>query len=1090
MAEDKRQGRKTPAYTDRERIAGTKLDAATYLGIVKDNYDPTRSGRLQVWIPDFGGTQNETEANDPVFWRSVSYASPFFGATFQSSKSDRNSFETVNHTYGMWMVPPDIGNQVLCTFVNGDPSRGYWFACVNPTLSHNMVPAIGTHPVLADIPEFLEPSIDKTGPKPQVFPTTEFNEYHEGQDYTAYSDNFYKNPRPIHDWQANILLKQGLDIDGVRGAISSSSQRETPSKVFGISTPGRAYKNDPADDPDYVDKVNTGRLTDKDIAVTSRKGGHQFVMDDGDILGKDQLIRLRTAAGHQILMNDNEKIMYIANSEGSVWIELAGSGHLHIFTSGGFNLHTQGDLNLHSDKNVNVHSEKNINFYASNEFNVNASKVNITGSDSILAYGGKVNIGSGSFMNLGASTVNVGASGEIQINGSKIELNKTAGGNSITGATIQQYTHNATGYISDPNVKPRNVWREQVAAAQSIVSVLPQHEPWTRQGAGIQVTGDAPLTTVNTSICPPKKGAPPSYTLPPPNAADLDRGKVRGAPYKWSTDKPFIEKVKSISAALNLNYIDMLACMNLETGGTFDPAITNSLGYTGLIQFGVDACRACGTTTAKIRTLSRVEQCDFVLKYFQINQLNQKAPTPRLVDIYLTILWPAGVGKPDEYVIFKPNSAAQRANPGFDTAKKGYTTVADVAAKIQQNQEVVKQILANAGEQSATPVENKQVTDGAGNTLSQSNSTNTAKEDVGIAEASGVALLGDSCPAEYLNKADNYSPPSGIGSTAPQFSQIQVKAMMSELGYFESKLDYNKVTDETVIGKYQIDSEYLTNSARAYIKPDAYKQYGDSAVIYNESWTGKDGIYNLETFLEYKSVQDQIQFDEFTNNYASLVANGGIKPTDDICTAAGMLFVAHYFNSVELAKKWRDNGKDNTAANYFNHGRYSIDVLSANGAANPAPTDGPSGENTSGINPDDVLVFTAGSGDRAHFDQLDGAFKTALLKLAQAYKDKSGSKVTITSAYRSPAEQEAIYAKWLAAGGSDSRPTAGGITTPAKPMSQGGKLNAHGQGIAIDSSQAAILASSFNLSDYGLSWGGNYAKADPVHIYLSTYTPK
>jgi len=1089
MAEDKRQGRKTPIHTDREKVAGTKLDAATYIGIVKDNYDPTRSGRLQIWIPDFGSSQNEKEQNNPAFWRTVSYASPYFGSTYQPTKYEKNSFETVNHTYGMWMIPPDIGNQVLCTFVNGDPGRGYWFACINPTLSHGMVPGMATNPKAdtSTVADYLKPSIDTAGPKPQVLPVVEFNE--NAPD--AISDNFYNNARPIHEFQANVLLKQGLDIDGIRGAITSSSQRETPSHVFGISTPGRAYGNDPADDPEYQYKVNRGEINDSTYAVRSRKGGHQFVMDDGDTMGKDQLIRLRTAGGHQILMNDNEKILYIANSEGSVWIELAGSGHLHIFSAAGFNLHTQGDMNLHSGKNVNVHAENNINLFASNECNITASKINATGSDSILAFGGKVNFGSGSFMNIGASTVNMGASGAIQLNGSKIDLNKTAGGNSIVGTVIQQNSHNITGFISDPQVTPRNVWREVVAGQQSIVSVLPQHEPWTRQGSnGIQVTGDAPLTVVNSSICPPKKGAPPSYTLPPPNSANLDKGKVKGQPYPWSTDNPFLEKIKSISSALNLNYIDMLACMNLETGGTFDPAITNSLGYTGLIQFGRDACRACGTTTTAIKELTRQDQCDYVLKYFQINQLNQKAPTPRLVDIYLTILWPAAVGKPDEYIVFQPGSAAQKANPSFDTAKKGYTTVADVAAAIQKNQDSVKQVLSNAGAQTQTPLENREISDGTGNVISSTNGTITSTEELGITEAAGKPLFGDTCPAESLNKSDNYNPPGGIGDSAPQFNQIQVKAMMSELGYLESQWDYTKTTDDTTIGKYQIDSEYLADPARAYIKPDAYKQYGDSAILYDESWTGKDSVNNLTTFLDYKSIQDAMQLDEFTTNYTDLKNNGGIKSTDDICTAAGMLFVAHYYRSTNKAKTWRDKNKDGTAANYFNHGRYAIDVLAANGAIVPVAGSGPAGENTSGINPDDVLVFTPGSGDRAHFDQLDGVFKSAILRLAQDYKNKTNSKVTITSAYRAPIEQEAIYNKWLAAGGGPNNPTAANITTPAKPISQGGKLNAHGQGIAIDSSQAEILASSFNLNDYGLFWGGNFAKPDKVHINLSSYVPK
>ena len=131
------QGLKLPKWADRNRAPSIRYDTATYMGVVKDNSDPVRLGRLRVWIPDFGGAESDEQS-----WQTVSYASPFFGATYVGPATANNAFTTTNHTYGMWMVPPDLNNQVLCTFVNGDPDRGYWFACVNPTLSHYMVPAL------------------------------------------------------------------------------------------------------------------------------------------------------------------------------------------------------------------------------------------------------------------------------------------------------------------------------------------------------------------------------------------------------------------------------------------------------------------------------------------------------------------------------------------------------------------------------------------------------------------------------------------------------------------------------------------------------------------------------------------------------------------------------------------------------------------------------------------------------------------------------------------------------------------------------------------------------------------------------------
>ena len=176
MAQDKVQGNQVPKWTSRDNVPGQRLDSATYIGIVKNNVDPTRSGRLQVWIPEFGNSQTDSESNS-VFWRTVSYASPYFGSTFHPEKSTNNTFVGTNQTYGMWMVPPDIGNQVLCTFVNGDPNRGYWFACISPTLSHYMVPGIAAgNKIESNVSAAISKSVLKSSTPPQSLPVSEFNE--------------------------------------------------------------------------------------------------------------------------------------------------------------------------------------------------------------------------------------------------------------------------------------------------------------------------------------------------------------------------------------------------------------------------------------------------------------------------------------------------------------------------------------------------------------------------------------------------------------------------------------------------------------------------------------------------------------------------------------------------------------------------------------------------------------------------------------------------------------------------------------------------------------------------------------------------
>ena len=1076
MAQDKVGGSKTSKLYDRDAIAGVKFDAATQLGVVKDNLSPGRDGRLRVWIPDFGGAET-----NPQMWRTVSYASPYAGVTYQPSTSKNNTFTGTQHSYGMWMVPPDIGNLVLCTFVNGDPDRGFWFACVPNHLSNWMTPGLAAGNVVdhATASDDIKGSlVSPTDPNPQYLPVSEFNENVEAN----INGTFYNNAKPVHEYQAKVLIRQGLDRDKVRGAISSSSQRETPSHVFGISTPGRALTKDPADDPNYADRVAAGGITNDQYAVPTRKGGHTFVMDDGDVNGIDQLIRLRTSEGHTLLMNDHDNIIFIINKDGTSWVELNDTG-VNVYTSGAFNVRAEGDINMHSDTNVNIQAKGKINMDSGISTNITSGQINIGGSDGTLIYGAKTEIGGASITVSSDGKLLVSAGGATTIEGATIDLDGGTGGNEITNPVIEKNVAADATFNSTTKL-----WSAVPSSTPSIVSSMPAHQPWTRTGAVAPAERQAQST-----ICPPRTGAPPAnYNFPAKNNNKLDRGTVKGIAAGWTTDDPFLTKVKDISAKLNLNYLDMLACMNLETGRTFDPAITNSLGYTGLIQFGeASGAKLCGTTCGDLRQMDRVTQCDYVYQYFVKNRLSTKAPNPRLVDIYLTILWPAAVGKADDYVVFPAGSNTYKANPGFDPGGKvGYITVGMIATAISSHLVEVKQALANAGVAGPGQVSSGSGTvwtDGSGNPINSGASAGAAATDQGIINSIGKEVQGDTCPLDTLNAATTYNPSGDVGDT-PMLIAQQVKSMMAELGYFESKFAADKV-EGSRIGKYQVDA--------ALLKTAGYVTSATATLSSNASWTGKDKITSQQDFFNAVAFQDIMQYNEFKTNYDALIANGGIKADDDICTAAGMLFVAHQFRSVDTAKKWRDSdaGTDalgKTGDVYFNQGRYAIDVLYASAIANlPAPlTPKSATPNTSGIEVGAVLRFAnQGSGTQSNFDQLDSDFKSRILKMADDYKKKTGSSITITSAYRSQADQDRIYQSWINAGGGPNNPTAGGITTPAKPVSQGGKGSPHNGGVAIDSSESKMVSRTVELAQYGLRWGGTFSKPDDVHIQLANVSP-
>jgi hypothetical protein len=513
MATNNRTGSKMVAWADRDSAKGSSLDTATFIGIVKNNLDPTRSGRLQVWIPDLGGSEN-----DSTTWRTVSYASPFFGSTYNPTAPKENSFKNTTHTYGMWAVPPDLDNQVLCTFVNGDPGRGYWFACVHSQMvGHYMVPGIAAGNAVesdtadANVKKYIDTQNGTSG-----VPVVEFNENNPD----SINSNFYNNKKPVHEAQFKQLLDQGLDKDRTRGSITSSSQRESPSTVFGISTPGRLV-NDPAKSDEFQQALEGDSLSEELFTKYSsgpRKGGHQFVMDDGDLDGTDNLVRLRTAGGHQILMNDQKRVMYIANASGSVWLEFADNGQMHVFSSGGMNFRSEGDINLHSDKNINITAKAKLNMTGVNNLNVESDDIKVRSINTMTLFAAEMNIGSSGSLNLYADGVgNFQAGGVLSCVGSTIQLNSGGGKAVAAPAKLPTMIHSDASRDD-----PSGPWQSVPRSLDSLCSIVPSHEPWNRvtgtdrltgappdgfgTGSGAQdiSIGGAPEKIIQPSICEPK----------------------------------------------------------------------------------------------------------------------------------------------------------------------------------------------------------------------------------------------------------------------------------------------------------------------------------------------------------------------------------------------------------------------------------------------------------------------------------------------------------------------------------------------------------------------------------------------------------
>lgn len=332
-----------------------------YLARIVSHLDPKYMGTLQVELLRETGNLKNRESNVIQ----AKYMSPFYGVTAFEHTDKNNTYNSTQKSYGMWMVPPDVGSIVMVIFVEGDPKRAYWIGCVQDDFMNFMVPGLAA----------TELSVEGGQKKP----VAEYNK----RVYDGSITDPTKVKKPQHPL-TDVLTQQGLLGDEARGITTSSARREVPSAVFGISTPG------PVDRRSGAPKGKIGKFESQVTdAFVSRLGGTTFVMDDGDdkFLRKthasdgppeyasvendekggkpdiphNELVRIRTRTGHQILLHNSEDLIYIANSRGTAWIELTSNGKIDIYAADSVSIHTGGDFNVTADRDINLTAGRDVN---------------------------------------------------------------------------------------------------------------------------------------------------------------------------------------------------------------------------------------------------------------------------------------------------------------------------------------------------------------------------------------------------------------------------------------------------------------------------------------------------------------------------------------------------------------------------------------------------------------------------------------------------------------------------------------------------------------------------------------------------------
>jgi len=478
MTESVQRSRGRPSNYKFDR-GGVPAEFGPFTGVVMSTVDPTRAGRLRVYIEAFadGG---EGAMEDESKWTTVSYMPPFYGNTpFDPTTGVNDAVGTYPgnpNSYGMWFTPPDVGVTVVCIFLNGDRSQGFYIGAVPEQGLGNMYPAISSSNKY-DVGNENQKAYFADATR---LPVTEININNE----KIFNDpRFFDKTKPVHGFLAQGLFQQGLIEDIERGTIRSSSQRETPSSVFGVITPGTPIFQGGLKPNDIRAKLDAGEVKPNDVRVIGRTGGHSLVMDDGDLQGDNSLFRLRTTKGHQITMSDTGNFFYIIHANGQTWLEFGVEGTVDVYSTNSVNIRTKGDINLHADRDINMFAGRNFKVKSKDNMQLESStSLTLNAQTDVTIYSkATVGIKADGTLTLNSSGGSWGAGGELRLSAAGIDLNGPAADTVPTPNPVTKTLLDETEFDNSTG------WQVAAEKLESIVSRAPTHEPYPYHNQGVDV---------------------------------------------------------------------------------------------------------------------------------------------------------------------------------------------------------------------------------------------------------------------------------------------------------------------------------------------------------------------------------------------------------------------------------------------------------------------------------------------------------------------------------------------------------------------------------------------------------------------------
>lgn len=317
------------------------------LGVVVDTDDPLQMGRLRIFCPSLNDSPKKPQL---LPW--ATYITPFGGSInnseFYRGTDENNATSSGSLHYGFWAVP-EMGAQVLVGCVDGDPRRRFWIGCVP---EHQQ-----THTLHNGRWKWKDGVVDGplTGNGSPMQPAH------------ANATKAFDGRNDSPEWRSRIADYQTTANSEDVGQLPNSKMTES------LDQQNSQIR---ANDPDTWERATLGshgydwsgfkKLDYKSSRVVglSTPGMHSLVMDDRPFNNR---IRLKTTAGHQILLDDTNERIYISTYDGENWMEFDRNGNIDMFSANRISIHAAKDLNFNAGQTIRFFAGEGIHGYCGSD---------------------------------------------------------------------------------------------------------------------------------------------------------------------------------------------------------------------------------------------------------------------------------------------------------------------------------------------------------------------------------------------------------------------------------------------------------------------------------------------------------------------------------------------------------------------------------------------------------------------------------------------------------------------------------------------------------------------------------------------------